>query len=66
MKVKDLIKELEKLPQDSTVGICHYNDEYDYNEFEHIINIALSDNLDDFNKSKKDLEKTDICDYYIY
>lgn len=70
MLVEDLIKELEKLPKSSTVGVI---DTCDYKVFREIF-LMINDemiNSDGTSILIKDLEemrksnKNNICDYYI-
>ena len=61
MKVKDLIKELEKLPKDSEIGISNYDDSFSY-----INDLASSFEI----KPLCDLENVKCnnpfkCDYYL-
>lgn len=70
MLVKELIKELEKLPENSTVGVI---DAYDYSVFKEIFVMTNDEMLDNNGTSIliKDLEemrksnKNNICDYYL-
>ena len=70
MLVKELIKELEKLPENSTVGVI---DAYDYRVFREIFIMTNDEMLDNCGTSIliKDLEemrksnKNNICDYYL-
>ena len=70
MLVEDLIKELEKLPKNSTVGVI---DTYDCRVFREIFLMTNNEivNNDGTSILIKDLEemrksnKNNICDYYI-
>ena len=70
MLVEDLLKELEKLPKNSTVGVI---DTYDFRVFREIFLMTNDEivNNDGTPILIKDLEemrksnKNNICDYYI-
>lgn len=69
MLVEDLIKELEKLPKGSTIGVI---DTYDYRVFKDISLMTNKEIIDDNNEkpiSIKEIEersyKGNVCNYYI-
>lgn len=70
MKVKDLIKKLQELPQDATIGII---DVYDYDISEYVFIYDDKDIIIDLytDMTIKDIEnrrktnQSNICDFYI-
>lgn len=69
MLVEDLIRELKKLPKDSTVGII---DTYDYRVFKDICLMTNKEIIDDndgnpisIGKIEERSHKDNVCDYYV-
>ena len=71
MNIAELIKELQKLPQDATIGICEYDDEWGNCTFDDIAKIVKNNELSDFEdyyteEICEDDEYTEgKCDYYL-
>lgn len=60
MKVKDLIKELKKMPQDEQVGFAHHD--YDCGDSDTISHVSLVEDDECTNDSGKARHKVVLCD----
>ena len=62
MKVKDLIKELEKLPQDSEIGYLETTSYDDNNGMNYIYEVRA---IEGWYLVTEDIDNFDCCEYYL-